>query len=293
MRVANIRPLLVFIFCLMTLVIAILGVGYSACNERPIKSSESAETAQPYKNSCSSPITILKVGLYEAWSFVHSHHEETIAVGTIFIAIFTVVLGLFTVSLAGATDKLVRGAERTERRQLRAYVGLDKLEFESAGLKDKNYMPADLTTPGLVHKDFIAVKVRNYGQTPAYGVTIYAYLVATDFPARLPDEFFSLNDVDIISMADIRPTLARFLLHQNQRELSKTPLTDITVLKEAVAKKKQVYVYGRIYYRDIYDRPWRTKFCYSWEPWHPTSPRFVAYEEYNGEDQKELEEWRP
>jgi hypothetical protein len=54
---------------------------------------------------------------------------------------------------------------------------------------------------------------------------------------------------------------------------------------EARARKKQVYIFGRIYYRDIYQRPWRTKFCYSWEPRHPSGERFVAYEEYNDEDQ--------
>ena len=210
------------------------------------------------------------------------------------IAAFTVILGIATGLLWWVTRGLVKGAERTERRQLRAYVGMESLNFECANLKEKHYKPADLTTIGLIHKDFLVVKVRNFGQTPAYGVTVYAYPVATDYSIRLPDDFFEQNDTaDVISMAEVRPTLARFMLHRDQTELLKHALIDITDIRDAIAKKRTIHVFGRIYYRDIYGRPWRTKFCYTWEPWHPGGSRFVAYEEYNEEDQVPLEEWRP
>ncbi|MGA7789435.1 MAG: hypothetical protein WCA56_14870, partial [Xanthobacteraceae bacterium] len=277
--------------CIALMSLSVLWIGYSSCEEPSIKSGESSQTTQPDKNNCVSPGAVFKVGLNELWTFTHDHHEEVIAVGTAFIAIFTIVLGLFTVSVAAATNKLVEGAERAEKRELRAYVGVEKLAFECPGIKDHHYKPTDLITPGLIHKNYIVVTVRNFGQTPAYDVTVYAYFVPAKFAERLPDEFFEKNDEDIISMAETRPTLARFLLHKDQSEISKSALTDITPLKDAVAKKTQIYVFGRIYYRDIYDRPWRTKFCYSWEPTHSSGERFVAYETYNDEDQKELQEW--
>lgn len=288
------KALLVFVICISLIASGVFTIGLLSCDEPPIQTSEAGQTTKPNKNDCSAPRTLIKVGLNESWIFVHDHHEEVIAVGTVFIAIFTIVLGLFTVSLAGATKKLVSGAESAERRQLRAYVGLDKISFECDSLHISHYEPTDLSTPGKIHRDFIVIKVRNYGMTPAYGVTVYAYFVATNFPDRLPDGFFTgQHDRDIVSWLPVRPTLARFILHKDQMELSKHALPDITELRNAVRKQKQIYVFGRVYYRDAFRRPWRTKFCYSWEPWHPNGERFVAYEKYNDEDQIELSEFSP
>lgn len=208
------------------------------------------------------------------------------------LAILTGLLAIATFWLVLVVLCQLRDARETAKRQLRAYLGVEKLAFECPGIRDKNYSPSNHTTVGLIHKDFLVVRVRNFGETPARNVTVFAYFASTDYPQRLPDNFFLENDTDYISMAEIRSTLARFTLNKDQTDPSKSVLTDISPLKLAASKKKLIYVYGRIYYRDIYDRPWRTKFCYSWEPWHPGGERFVPYEEYNDEDQKELDEWR-
>ncbi len=262
-------------------------VGYVVFSSPTFQGCEQKEQGRFASQQLSIGISeFVKISRVCTGEFVYANANSTIAV-------FTVVLALATIFLWTATRDLVHGAERTERRQLRAYVGVDRLSFECAGFDDKNYKPSDLTTPGLVHQDFLVVKVRNYGQTPAYDVTVFGYIAATNYPNRLPDDFFEKNDTDNISMAEVRVTLARFLLHKDQMEFSKHALPDITSLIEAKAKKKQAYIFGRIYYRDIYGRPWRTKFCYSWEPWHSAGERFVAYEQYNGEDQATLEEWPP
>jgi hypothetical protein len=276
----------IFSFGFLLLIFWVIGGSqmFQAC----VQEKQNATSNDQFQNSISN--FIIMRGPYRdcIGSFIHENAEATIAA-------FTIVLAFSTIFLWGATRDLVDGAEKAERRQLRAYVGVEKLEFECPDLNGKcsEVEPADLTIPGLIHKNFLVVKVRNFGQTPARDVTVYAYSVFADFPARLPDDYFLKNDTDQISMAEVRPTLARFLLHKDQSEISKHILQDLSLLKQALQKppKKQTYVFGRIYYRDIYDRSWRTKFCYSWEPWHPLGARFVAYEEYNGEDQKELDEW--
>jgi hypothetical protein len=289
-RILRMKALLVLFVCTMAVAVGIFLIGSSLCNQPPIEASETSKT----ENTCSTIDDVFKAGLSDAWDFVHDHHDELIAIGMLFIVIFAIVLVFFTISLARATKKLIVKAENTERRKLRAYVGLDKLSFEFDGLQAENNTPADLTKSGIIHKDFIVVKVRNYGLTPAYGVTVYVYVTYTNFPARLADNFFQKKETDPISA--VHPTLARFLsirqqrflLNKDQIQLYKIVLGDITLLKEALEKKNQAYVFGRIYYRDIYDRPWRTKFCYAWEPWHPSGERFVPYEEHNEEDQVEL-----
>lgn len=233
-------------------------------------------------------------------------HENANYIARLFYKTIYDPLALLTGALAIATFLLVlvvlgqlRDARETAKRQLRAYVGIEDFSFDCPDLKSKivgkrGNNDDEIPVAGKIHKNFLVVTVRNFGATPACDVTVFSYVVATDFPNRLPDDFFEKNDVDNISMADVRITLARFMLHKDQIEDSKHVIENITTVREAMKNPplKQLFLFGRIYYRDIYDRPWRTKFCFSWEPWHPPGPRFVAYEEYNGEDQKELEEWR-
>lgn len=51
---------------------------------------------------------------------------------------------------------------------------------------------------------------------------------------------------------------------------------------------RQHSVVGQVFsfIRDAFGRPWRTKFCFGWQPQHEgTDFEFVPYEEYTGEDQ--------
>jgi hypothetical protein len=175
---------------------------------------------------------------------------------------------------------------KTERRSLRAYVGVKGLRFECLNIDDPNFVP-DFTTPGVRQDDFIAVTVENFGQTPARDVCVFTYFAGTEGAARLPEHFFAAHDVDVIPLEEVRRTLARFQLFPGQLETAKSAI-DVRDVRMGKAGTHTIYVYGRIYYRDIYGRPWRTKFCYSWEPDHPHGQRFVPYEEYSGQDQQEL-----
>lgn len=204
------RALLVFVLCiiLMGAGVFFIGLTATACNQPPIKTGETSQQNQPSINNCTTVSGIIKTGFVETWIFVHSHHEEVIAVGTVFIAVFTIVLGLFTVSLAGATDKLVKGTELTERRQLRSYVGLEKLSFEVPNETNPNFV-LDLKTVGVIHEDFIAVKIRNFGTTPAKDVSVFTFIRPEEPHARLPDDFFLTHDRDVAPAGAIRITLAR------------------------------------------------------------------------------------
>ena len=124
------RPFIVFLTCIVLMVGSVMGVGYfSSCYQPPIKGSESGKADHSDKKDCTSLIGLFNRGVTETGTFIKDHHEEIIAVGTVFIAVFTIILGLFTVSLAASTDKLVRGGEDTSKRQLRAYVFLDGIDL--------------------------------------------------------------------------------------------------------------------------------------------------------------------
>lgn len=212
--------------------------------------------------------------------FIHEYREEI-------IASFTVILAVATWRLWLSTRDLVRGAKNTSERELRAYVGLEKLSFEIPNENNPDFV-IDLDTPGIIHDDFIAVKMRNFGATPATDVCAFVYAALTPPHERLPDGFLQVHDRDQAPVGPVRVTLARFLLHPKQIEITKT-IFNPHVVRDARAGLGKLYVFGRIYYRDVYGRPWRTRFCYVWEPGTVNqSERFVAYEQYNGEDQIEL-----
>jgi hypothetical protein len=189
--------------------------------------------------------------------------------------------------------RTINAMESTERRQLRAYVGIEKLAIECPSANNTEYRgkrdaKIARTTPGFIHKDFVVTTIRNFGQTPAHDVVVYTNWAWTRYPNRLPPNFFVHNDRDVVSSAPIRPTIARYMLEKDKEAVSKSVIFDVRPFKAAMKRRFYLYIFGQIYYRDVFDRWWRTRFCEVWEPWHPGSERFVPYEEYSGEDQKRL-----
>jgi hypothetical protein len=204
------------------------------------------------------------------------------------IAIFTVILGVATWRLWRVTGKLVEGAEETAQRQLRAYVGIDSIELDCPSLKtiqEDRYVP-QTTGPGTAFKDFTRVKIRNYGQTPAYQTELWAGWVGLEpFLAPPPPDYdFTIPPKDrIIPMVNV--VVSRQTLHRDQMDITKTAIPDIRFLYRATAKQGMAFYYGRIDYEDSFGRRWRTHFCYGYEPWHHDGPRFVAFERNNYEEQ--------
>jgi hypothetical protein len=68
--------------------------------------------------------------------FIHNRHNEL-------LAIFTIILAVATIFLGSATRDLVRGADATAERQLRAYIAHEPngAHFESTGFNVVNGVP--------------------------------------------------------------------------------------------------------------------------------------------------------
>jgi hypothetical protein len=207
------------------------------------------------------------------------------ALATVFIAAFTWTLWQSTEKLWLAGKNELAHSEDTVRRQLRAYIGVeaDDFAFQIPSEHDPDYEPIDIATakPGLIFSDFLNVTIRNFGQTPAHDVTVFAYTIyTTPFGSTPPNDWF-----ETIDDTRGRSILSRFVLQPQQSAVSKHFQLNVLPLRQARLRQTSVYVWGHIYYRDIYNRPWRTLFCYAWEPWHVSGQRFVPYEHHNGEDQ--------
>jgi hypothetical protein len=155
--------------------------------------------------------------------WLHRHGEKL-------IALFTVILGIATWLLWRATQALVKGAEATAKRQLRAYVLLEsaKIKHVAVGEKPK-----------------ATVKIKNFGQTPAYQLTHWAAMEYATFP-RTEDP--DMSDPEGMPIAHIGQggRLAKEVPLDNGSELSGEQFEAINSGKAAL------YLIGRAAYVDAF-----------------------------------------
>jgi hypothetical protein len=89
------------------------------------------------------------------------------------VALFTGLLVLVGYIQAVRLRKTITTMESAERRQTRAYVGINDIRFDFLHISDTNWKAPDpLPTSGYIYEDKILVTVKNFGETPAYELRI-------------------------------------------------------------------------------------------------------------------------
>jgi len=145
----------------------------------------------------------------------------------------TVGLVVYTAVLSDSTKKLVRGAEDTAERQLRAYVHIDLNEFSRFDI-----------TPGRILQ--AGIVLRNSGQTPAYDVVVVSDIECHPYPQ------FGMG-----SPIDDDKEGSRAVLNAGQQIYFK-PFSKITVSTEDSEQIEsggwRPYIFGSITYRDVFGK---------------------------------------
>ncbi|MFZ1905197.1 MAG: hypothetical protein WAU56_07380 [Steroidobacteraceae bacterium] len=177
-------------------------------------------------------------------------------------------------------------ADDTSKRQLRAYVGVERFDVELPNLTAPKYQPLP-AAPGIVFSDFMRAEIKNYGQTPATDVSVHMnFQPVPDFGADLPADF-GYPDYEAFQGTSVEVFASRQIVEPGKSIETRTVLRDISALRAAHAGKARVFFYGHIDYTDIYNRRWRKDYCYSYEWWRPEGDRFVPYKAHNEEHQLE------
>jgi hypothetical protein len=207
--------------------------------------------------------------------------EAMIAVGTLLLVCVTAWLAFYTRKLWAATVELGAEAQRTsERRSGEINASLDNAVRSAEGIEAlaeatrnnavlmegvmhtqlRAYVSVDLQN--VIYQDerlrFEAgMRLTNHGFTPARNV---AYELSADIlPVGLPEGFMfpavhgrSVNDA---------------MLAPRESFVIKAPLPeripDEEVDSVMQGKERRLYVWGTIFYDDIFGRPQRTDFCHS------------------------------
>jgi len=158
-----------------------------------------------------------------------------LAIFTAILAIATVVLAAATAALWYATKKLVKGAEETARRQLRAYVGVQRCWQK-----------------GIANRPRFEIIFENFGQTPAKNGLYWVALTISTYenPNDIPIEVQNPAEKGTFEL----PPGAAFTVDINRNGEVSVP----NDLSDAFNKKEiAVYVFGRLDFVDAFgDKQW-------------------------------------
>ncbi|MCC7259450.1 MAG: hypothetical protein IT567_00285 [Alphaproteobacteria bacterium] len=168
-------------------------------------------------------------------SFISELNAEEI------IAVFTVIIGVATVFLWKATRDLVKGAEITSERQLRAYVSIQPIGIFNFG----EVQPIEIT-----------YSLHNAGQTPATKVRVFSGMFALPYPQDF--DFPKINEAMIASSTTLFPAAAHKGYTVNSHAL---PVDQVKAILDGT--KLRLFFVGIIKYVDIFNKEHITKFCFS------------------------------
>ena len=153
--------------------------------------------------------------------FVHDRKDETLVA-------FTIILAFSTIFLWVATRDLVSSAEKTARRQLRAYISVVNGDIEL--VNGGNGIRAQ-------------VKIKNFGQTPAYGASAWAVVRVLEADAT----GFSMKKGEKPAVHSVMGPSAETVVAR----LAAVSTDDLAAIYDGT---KRIFVWGRVEYIDAFDR---------------------------------------
>jgi hypothetical protein len=170
---------------------------------------------------------------------------------------------------ADAAEDQVNVAKDTEKRQLRAYIGV------VSPPDNQRINPFFLPIVPIVR-----LNARNFGQTPAYKVTYVARLDIRDHP--LPKD----TDYTVEAIEGFNPvTIFPGVFDMGEIKLvAKRPLNATEIASIQGGKTKRLYAWGTVNYRDVFDAPHYTEFCIGFFNLTITDIQFEPCDEHSGSD---------
>lgn len=166
----------------------------------------------------------------EFWPVIHGYRLK---ITDTLVAGFTALLFIATMALWWATQRLVRGADQTAERQLRAYLGIDKM-----GFRNETYFAQ------------YEVGFRNFGTTPANNVRIR---YDTDLRDADDDRPFTISP-DFQSYGPLSPTQTVVAMNDENREF------DTEEWNSIYNGSRILYLFGEVLYDDCFSRTRSLKF---------------------------------
>jgi hypothetical protein len=243
-------PEIVLGFLIATAVWAVL----VALNSDPAAYDQICHTNEYTGHEECAPHHIPYVVAWYVGEFLNYIAAALTAIATFAIARFTFTLKRSTDNLWAATKGLVSGADDIARRDLRAYVLLEDTFFVYKG-EIRTYGPNREFTDD--HK----IRIKNFGRTPAFDMSIWLHRASKEIPDKEIDGF-------------LEKTHSEQPLAPGHRYGPNFPI------EYPFRHTDDFFFYGKMVYRDIYERWWVTRFGWQYQQ----KERFSPHGTHNRED---------
>jgi hypothetical protein len=177
-----------------------------------------------------------KHGEDEGTEFWPAFYGYRLKITDTLVAAFTALLFFATIALWWSTRRLVKGAEETSERQLRAYVMIHSVAIRN-------------TTVG--GKPEVTITFKNSGETPASEMTHWARLGFHPFPSPIS---FPQKPRQTMPPAPLAPGGVIMITTGIDRQL------DTTTFATLQNRSHALYLAGEIRYKDAFGKPRETDF---------------------------------
>src|SRR3984893_3869189 len=191
-----------------------------------IKDQYARSATENFEKGISSVSVAFDVYLVCLGHFTHDNAEAIIAA-------FTIVIALSTVFLWVATRDLVRGAEKTAKQQLRAYLSVE----------NATRLGSHSLTPKF------SLRFKNCGQTPAYNVIYWVDVKVHKFPF---DSGLIPSKNKIMGRLELPPTMGFSCAPINSDNIASIPTEHEREFSES---KIAFYIFGRLDFDDAFGEP--------------------------------------
>ena len=213
---------------------------------------------------------------------LHTKFDWISLIATALLVTATIGLAYFTWRLWRATGKLVEDTEKSAQNQMRAYVGIEAIELNDLQLRTEAYqIPNTTRGDGMPHK--IDVEMRNFGATPANRVDFIATIWIKSDPLPKDSELDQILDTEKMRLEhDPRGFAPRHSIFPEQTAPMHIYMSDLIAFREALlGQRRNVFVFGRIDYSDIFDAKRTTRFCYYFDKTREPGKEFATFSRYN------------
>lgn len=213
---------------------------------------------------------------------LHTQFDWISLVATVLLVTATIGLAYFTWRLWRATGKLVKDTEKSAQIQMRAYVGIETIALNDLHLRTKTYqIPNTTRGDGMPHK--IDIEMRNFGSTPANRVDFIATIWIKSDPLPQDGELDQILDTEKKRLAnDPRGFAPRHSIFPEQTAPMHIYMSDLIAFREALSgQRRNVFVFGRIDYFDVFYAQHTTRFCYYFDKTREPGKEFAAFSRYN------------
>ena len=194
-----------------------------------------------------------------------------------FIAVFLVLTFIATAIAAYYTCQQWLTAYDTEKRSLRAYVGVSRPRLQCPDCGNSSYKEPGFADGMIATANLLEFVIKVSGVTPAYNVHL-RHVDWEPIPINILYPFGSpyVKHADVAQVAESRPTILP------SESLPFQVAIRVRDFEDPKIGKYRLRLYGDVDYTDVFDRDWTAEFCFIYQGISGVD-EFTTCPEHNGD----------